>query len=277
MKTAKELIGFVKNKMGTNYVYGMKGAVMTKPQYEQLKKLYPSYVKATDEMKIGSVCVDCSGLISWCTGNVINSTSFKSTATKVLTIDKINQAVEGCAVWKQGHIGIYIGNGEIIEARNHLYGVVKTKVKDRDFTHILWLKDIDYSQATSNVETSNVYKVVLGDTLSGIAKKYNTTVEKLVEYNNIKDKNRIREGQVLVLSSNTSSSTSSNAATNYKAKVNAKSGLNIRKGPATSYAKAGSAIPYNKVLTITKESNGWGYTTYNGVSGWVYLNYITKG
>ena len=41
------------------------------------------------------------------------------------------------------------------------------------------------------------YTVKAGDTLSGIAKKYNTTVENLVKKNNIKDKNKIYVGQVL--------------------------------------------------------------------------------
>ena len=31
------------------------------------------------------------------------------------------------------HVGIYIGNGEVIEAKGHSYGVVKTKLKDRNW------------------------------------------------------------------------------------------------------------------------------------------------
>lgn len=41
------------------------------------------------------------------------------------------------------------------------------------------------------------YTVKAGDTLSGIAKKYNTTVDKLAKDNNIKDINKIYAGQVL--------------------------------------------------------------------------------
>ena len=39
--------------------------------------------------------------------------------------------------------------------------------------------------------TKEYYTVKKGDTLSSIAKKYNTTVDKLVKLNNIKDKNKI--------------------------------------------------------------------------------------
>ena len=43
--------------------------------------------------------------------------------------------------------------------------------------------------------TDTVYTVVKGDTLSGIAKKYNTTYQKLAEYNGIKNPNLIYVGQ----------------------------------------------------------------------------------
>ena len=43
--------------------------------------------------------------------------------------------------------------------------------------------------------TETVYTVKAGDTLSGIAKKYNTTVEALVAKNKIKDRNKIYVGQ----------------------------------------------------------------------------------
>ena len=36
--------------------------------------------------------------------------------------------IVGLAVWKQGHIGVYIGNGYVIEAMGTKYGVVKTEL-----------------------------------------------------------------------------------------------------------------------------------------------------
>lgn len=44
------------------------------------------------------------------------------------------------------------------------------------------------------------YTVKHGDTLSGIAQKYNTTVDELVRLNGIKNKNLIYIGQVLKVS-----------------------------------------------------------------------------
>lgn len=45
-----------------------------------------------------------------------------------------------------------------------------------------------------------------GETLSYIAQKYNTTVDKLVKLNNIKNKNLIYVGQVLTVSTENSTS-----------------------------------------------------------------------
>lgn len=77
-------------------------------------------------------------------------------------------------------------------------------------------------------------------------------------------------------SSNSSPSSSSNyTAVNYNVVITANSGLNMRSGAGTSYSCV-AAIPCNRVVTITCESNGWGYTTYNGKSGWISLNYTRK-
>ncbi|MCR5747108.1 MAG: LysM peptidoglycan-binding domain-containing protein [Lachnospiraceae bacterium] len=51
--------------------------------------------------------------------------------------------------------------------------------------------------AGNKVQSSGTYKVKKGDTLSGIAKKSDTTVAKLMRNNNIKEKDKIREGQIL--------------------------------------------------------------------------------
>ena len=138
------LVQFVKTKLGTPYVYGMKGQVMTQANYNYLQRTYGvKLVWNSDEKKVGKVCVDCSGLISWYTGKRKSSSQYKA-ESKAQPINTIALAPIGAAVWRQGHIGIYIGNGLIIEARGSQYGVVQTKVKDRDFTHWFLIKDIEY-------------------------------------------------------------------------------------------------------------------------------------
>lgn len=51
-------------------------------------------------------------------------------------------------------------------------------------------------------------------------------------------------------------------------------GLNMRSGAATSYSKVGT-IASGTNFVVTKISGNWGYTTCNGKSGWVCLDYAT--
>lgn len=61
----------------------------------------------------------------------------------------------------------------------------------------------------------------------------------------------------------------------YKAIVNAQPSLNMRKGAGTDYEKIGE-IPYGKVIDVTGEYNGWARVKYDGKTGWVSMEYISK-
>ena len=52
--------------------------------------------------------------------------------------------IPGLAVWHEGHIGIYIGNGEVIEAMGTRYGVVKTVLANGSWTDWLKIPGITY-------------------------------------------------------------------------------------------------------------------------------------
>lgn len=58
-------------------------------------------------------------------------------------------------------------------------------------------------------------------------------------------------------------------------KVNAKSGLRVRKGASTKYAKIG-VLPYGTHVYPSSISNGWAKITYNGKTGYCYATYLTK-
>ncbi len=57
--------------------------------------------------------------------------------------------------------------------------------------------DTTSTETEEPTTTGRTYTVVKGDTLTKIAKKFNTTVKRLCELNNIKNANLIRIGQVL--------------------------------------------------------------------------------
>ena len=60
----------------------------------------------------------------------LNADQMYATATVRGSMDTMPET-PGIALWKQGHIGVYIGNGYAIEAVGTKQGVVKTKVDGR--------------------------------------------------------------------------------------------------------------------------------------------------
>lgn len=152
-KTAQGLIEFAKSKIGTPYVYGAKGTVMSLEQIRELRRMYGSNcVWYSDDNKAGKVCVDCSGLISWYTGIIRGSGQYKSTAVEVIPISQRTNKHIGWAVWMNGHIGVYLGNDTYIAADGSAYGVRIAKLSQNRFTHLLKLCDIDYGDGTQQIE-----------------------------------------------------------------------------------------------------------------------------
>ena len=117
MTTAKELVAFVKSKVGTPYVFGAKGEVMTEERIQQLAAENPStftksYITKARKF-IGKHCTDCSGLISWTTGIIRGSWNFR-------------------------------GGGQVVEAKGINYGTIISRVGDTAWQEVLKLKDIEY-------------------------------------------------------------------------------------------------------------------------------------
>ncbi len=96
---------------------------------------------------------------------------------------------------------------------------INTNTTDLDimYTNIIGNTTQSSSQSVKTTSTNNnvvTYTVKSGDTLSAIAKKYNTTYQKIASDNGIKNPNIIRVGQVLKIygsSSSNNTSTNSNA------------------------------------------------------------------
>ena len=57
--------------------------------------------------------------------------------------------VPGIALRSDGHVGVYVGGGYAVEERGFNYGCVKTRVKDRKWTHWYYLPFIDYGEGGS--------------------------------------------------------------------------------------------------------------------------------
>ena len=60
---------------------------------------------------------------------------------------------------------------------------------------------------------------------------------------------------------------------NYRVRVDTPSGVNVRFGAGENFGKI-TAIPNGTEVTITRESNGWGYAAEKG--GWICLKYTRR-
>ena len=148
-KTAAGLIQHCKDKLGTPYVYGAKGEVLTRAILDRLARenpgTYTSTYKAKAARYIGQRCTDCSGLISWYTGILRGSYNYHDTAVERVGIDHLDESMVGWALWKPGHIGVYIGDGWCIEAKGINYGTIKSRVAVTPWQKVLKLCNINYT------------------------------------------------------------------------------------------------------------------------------------
>lgn len=211
----------------TVYLWGGFGAPITESIITTLAKMYPSFYTSARKSALrklvgkGYFGFDCVGLIKgilwgwsgktkatyggaiYASGKVPDVTSegmierCKGVTTSFKSIEP------GEAVWMQGHIGVYIGDGKVVESTTKWDGDVQItaclNVKKISGLHgRTWTKHgklpwIEYVKTPAKKEQT--YTVQRGDTLTYIAKKYGLTYQELATYNNIKDPNRIFVGQ----------------------------------------------------------------------------------
>ena len=152
-KTAAGLVEYCRRQLGRPYWYGTSGQIATAELYQQKKKQYPLYYTASDfASQMGQKVHDCMGLIEgymWSptpdAAAVIGSNGFPdytangmlAAATEKGLIGSIPE-IPGLSVHRPGHVGVYVGNGQVIEARGHKYGVVQTPLNGRGW--VSWAK-----------------------------------------------------------------------------------------------------------------------------------------
>ena len=150
-----------------NIVWGTYGEVLTKKTLNSKAKQYPDEVGSkADFIKthwLGRRTADCIGLIkdygrydcesgsiAYGTNGMpdIGADTMYENATEKGTIDTLPET-PGLALWHEGHIGIYIGDGQVIHAANTNDGVILSEVSGSGFTS--WLK-IPYISYDENLE-----------------------------------------------------------------------------------------------------------------------------
>lgn len=158
MITNKQLIDYAKKALGHPYWYGTFGQISTPQLYYNKRKQYPTqYQWSLPKAQLNTRVFDCVGLIKaaiWSNADFSKNPKYKASedvsANGMYERCKTKGAIssipdiKGVLVFKDGHVGVYIGGGEVIEAMGHKYGVVKTKLKDRPFTHWGYCPYIQY-------------------------------------------------------------------------------------------------------------------------------------
>ena len=157
-KTNIGLVAYAKAQLGKPYWYGCFGQKSTPALYRAKKKQYPAqYQWDCPSAQLGIKVHDCVGLIKgylWCENAKDETPDYKMSqdvsANGMLEKCKVKGSISsmpdlaGVLVFMPGHVGVYIGEGYVIEARGHAWGVVKTKLKDRSWKNWGKCPWIDY-------------------------------------------------------------------------------------------------------------------------------------
>ena len=157
-KNAADLVTYAIHawESGWGYVWGTYGSILTESLFAYKLEQYPEGVGTYEDFIrntwLGGRTTDCVGLIKgygwldpetlairYATNGMpdIAANQMYYSAVESGTIDTIPE-IPGLAVWHDGHIGVYIGDGWVIEAAGTKYGVIKTELANRGWTH--WLK-----------------------------------------------------------------------------------------------------------------------------------------
>ena len=147
---------------GWGYTSGTFGRVLTEDALDLLIKMYPSkvgdYEGIIRRKWLGRRTADCMGLIKgYCwydpeTGGFdyqsnglldYDIRSFYHAAEVKGTMDTMPD-VPGLAVWWDGHMGVYVGDGYVIHAYDYDSGVIKERLEEEPWTNWMQIPCVRY-------------------------------------------------------------------------------------------------------------------------------------
>ena len=184
MITPEALIGKFRQALAEHwgYIWGTAGEAWTEAKQKELEK-------ATDSNRaqgrkygskwIGHTVADCSGLFSWAfrqLGGYMyhgSDTMYRKYCTQKGELKKGMRTDGGALkpgtavfVWngkKYSHVGLFIGNGIVIEAMGTINGVTTTKVTASKWTHWGELAGVDYVNTGNSEFIIQNYRLRAGE------------------------------------------------------------------------------------------------------------------
>ena len=159
-KTASGLVAWAKEWLGQPYWYGTFCNPCSTGLLEAKRKQYPGHytslrmARYKADIGSGKSCADCVGLIKgyvwerdgkivYDSATDVSANGMYQAATEKGPIGTLPET-PGLLLWNNGHIGVYIGHGEAIEARGFVYGIVQTRVASGSWTHWCQCPYIEY-------------------------------------------------------------------------------------------------------------------------------------
>ena len=173
-KTSDALVAYARRALDSGWVYwyGTTGNLCTENLLSRKRAQYPDHYGDSRmttyrrHIREGRRCADCINLVKgfvwldettgsqrYATGGCpdTNADGMFSRAVEKGPIAAIPE-LPGLIVRFKGHAGVYIGDGWVIEARGFNYGVVKTRLRDRPWTHWYKMPGISYGPAAEPAE-----------------------------------------------------------------------------------------------------------------------------
>lgn len=188
--------GIVGGKNRHGYVYGGQGETYSQALAEKWTEERRSVPKTRDRSTYfiadcarwyGRKVEDCSGLIVNAIRTVIpkfgdrTANRFIKTSCSETGGMAAMPETAGIVLWKNGHIGVYVGDGWVIEARGTEYGVVKSKISTQPWKKWGYLKDVDYGADKSEWSVSRVLKrmesMLRGDDVKELQRRIGVTAD----------------------------------------------------------------------------------------------------
>lgn len=202
-KTNTGLVAYAKAQLGKPYWYGTFGqegtAALLTSKARQYPSMYTAARLANCRRQYGVKVHDCVGLIKgylWCDSPEDETPKYNAAQDKSAN-GMYNACKErgkiatmpdiiGLLVFMEGHVGVYIGGGYVIEARGFSSGVVKTKLAGRGWTKWGKCPYITYTSAAasnsadkSTTATSSTAKKTIAEVAKDVlAGKYGNDPER---------------------------------------------------------------------------------------------------
>lgn len=182
----QSLVNYFMSAVGSGYAWGASGEKCTQSFLDELvRRLDPvrdagtiKNLKTICPKWIGKNVWDCSGLFrgawksllkaksggattifnTWC-----SETGIRGTLPEEPGIALFRGTVDAKGKGNMAHIGLYIGNGEVVEARGSAKGVLHCAITDGGWTHWGRLTDVAYSGYIAAQQANPIYQAKTKD------------------------------------------------------------------------------------------------------------------